>query len=593
MNQKFTKGSLWRKCDLHVHTPLDHEWINKPDISTPARKSEFAKNFVDFAICEGLELIAVTDHNFCNHPNDLILPDILNEAEGKPITILPGFELTVKDGSGIHVLIIFREKTSLIEIHEVVKRLFPLGTTLVPSSGVVPVSDKELDDVKTILDGSKLDYLIVFAHADRENGVLHKGTINGTRRVQEWKKNYVNICQLSKAISEYENTSFMANVINKKDQNYSRDITYITSSDCRTISKSITEEGRHHLGQKFTWIKANPTFEGLKQIIFEPSSRVRIQDEKPEQKRPHLFIDKVRFISEDSDLTFQNDFVEFNPNLNSIIGGKSSGKSLLLYYIAKTIDPKQVSDKYSEISSEGLYSFEKDIPNFDFEVVWADGVSYKLSDSEASKSRQITYIPQMYINHLAEKRGNEELKRLIESILEEKPEFLEFYTKAKDNISKFKGGAAKNVFDYFEQKHKLSEIGELIKSKGDKEARSINLRSRKEELIKLRVESGFTEEEEIKYASLLAKSLIHKNRKLYFDLLFNHLKNEYQVELTGIQEGVTTALDKIQDNTQTRFSNSSLLTTIYLNQINIKAKFYYLLRRLKLILIKSLVKYKD
>lgn len=178
-----TKGSLWRKCDLHVHTPLDHEWIN-----TAESKAAFAKEFIEFAELQSLDLIAITDHNFCNHPDDLILPHIIKEGVAKAITVLPGFEITVKDGSGIHILVLFKENSCLHSIHEIVKRLFPLGTELIPSSGFVPVSDKDLDALKEILDESKIPYLLIFAHADRGNGVLDERTIKGTRRVQEWKK---------------------------------------------------------------------------------------------------------------------------------------------------------------------------------------------------------------------------------------------------------------------------------------------------------------------------------------------------------------------------------------------------------------------
>ena len=36
---------------------------------------------------------------------------------------------------------------------------------------------------------------------------------------------------------------------------------------------------------KCTWIKADPTFEGLKQILYEPEERVRIQQEDPTYDR--------------------------------------------------------------------------------------------------------------------------------------------------------------------------------------------------------------------------------------------------------------------------------------------------------------------
>src|SRR3954470_7160930 len=102
MSKQYSRGSVWRKSDLHAHTPVDHEWINKPDLSDDAKKKAFAKEYIQFAIEEGLEIIGITDHNFCNRVAELILPYIIEEAKANAITVLPGFEITVKDGSGIH-----------------------------------------------------------------------------------------------------------------------------------------------------------------------------------------------------------------------------------------------------------------------------------------------------------------------------------------------------------------------------------------------------------------------------------------------------------------------------------------------------------
>ena len=111
---------------------------------------------------------------------------------------------------------------------------------------------------------------------------------------------------------------------------------------------------------KQTWIKSNPTFEGLKQVVYEPEERVKIQEDKPHEKTPYLVIDKVRFIDKSQSKNFKESWIEFNPNLNSIIGGKSSGKSLLLYHIAKTIDPIQVEDKSSLVQGSNYLSFKEE-----------------------------------------------------------------------------------------------------------------------------------------------------------------------------------------------------------------------------------------
>ena len=97
------RGSEWRKWDLHCHTPVDHEWINKPNLNTKEEKESFAKEYISFAKTQNLSVIAITDHNFCSSMDNLLIPYIQKEAKENSITILPGFEITAKDGEWIHL----------------------------------------------------------------------------------------------------------------------------------------------------------------------------------------------------------------------------------------------------------------------------------------------------------------------------------------------------------------------------------------------------------------------------------------------------------------------------------------------------------
>ncbi|MFT4152439.1 hypothetical protein [Parafilimonas sp.] len=63
------------------------------------------------------------------------------------------------------------------------------------------------------------------------------------------------------------------------------------------------------------------------------------------KKTAYNVIDKAKFVTNENTNYFDKEAIELNPNLNVIIGGKSSGKSLLPYHIAKAIDPVQVSEK--------------------------------------------------------------------------------------------------------------------------------------------------------------------------------------------------------------------------------------------------------
>lgn len=143
-------------------------------------------------------------------------------------------------------------------------------------------------------------------------------------------------------------------------------------SDAHQFAIDKTNTKPKELGHCFTWIKAEPTFEGLRQIIFEPHLRRKIQTNNPNDKRLDKIIKSVLFVGHPE---FISDKIYLNPDLNTVIGGKSSGKSLLLHYIANTIDYKYAyKQSYQEIPPKKLDSYKfSESEHFDFIVEWEDG----------------------------------------------------------------------------------------------------------------------------------------------------------------------------------------------------------------------------
>ena len=129
----------------------------------------------------------------------------------------------------------------------------------------------------------------------------------------------------------------------------------IATSDCHNLADCKNRLGKK---DKMTWIKADKTFEGLRQILFEPEDRINFEYSNPEIKKPYFMIDKVRFIDNSGSSNFMSEFIEINQNLTTIIGGKSTGKSLLLYYISKTIDSQEVNLRFSNHSLPMKYDFD-------------------------------------------------------------------------------------------------------------------------------------------------------------------------------------------------------------------------------------------
>ena len=260
---------------------------------------------------------------------------------------------------------------------------------------------------------------------------------------------------------------------------------------------------------RYTWIKANPTFEGLKQVVYEPEDRVRIQQNIPDQKTPYLVIDKVCFIDKTGNKTFQPYWIELNQNLNTIIGGKSSGKSLLLYHIGKSIDPDQVELKTNLIEGDNYNIFySKNF--FDFEVIWKNGDKDTLSQSTKSSS-QITYIPQMYINHLAEENGEQQLAGLIESILKQNSDYKNFIEKSEKSIQECKTRINYSIDERLIQIASFKKLNAEKNKIGNKEKITIEIKRLGAEIDKLRKESGFNEIQNNLYKKL-ARSIVSIQR---------------------------------------------------------------------------------
>ena len=104
---------------------------------------------------------------------------------------------------------------------------------------------------------------------------------------------------------------------------------------------------------------------------------------------------------------------------------------MLLYLIAKSIDPDQVERTSNRLKFDG-YNFKED---FDFTVKWKNGEDDTFKDqSIENKLHKITYIPQLYINYLVEKNNKEELNSLIRSILLQDEAFKKFHDDVNDKI---------------------------------------------------------------------------------------------------------------------------------------------------------------
>jgi hypothetical protein len=568
----FPKGAEWRKWDLHVHTPdsLIHHFDGADS------KTKWDDYITDLeALPAEFKVIGINDYLFIDGYKRIL--EYREQGRLQNInTILPVVEFRIKKFAGhkdfkrVNFHVIFSDKLSPETIQAQFLnglignyKLSP-GLSGVQWNGII--TPDSLADLGRSIKASVSAQQLVNYGTDLEEG------FNNLNLDEEYiltllKTNTYLRDNFLTAIGKTEWESLSWNdqsIAEKKDIINKVDFVFISSENveaCQKAKTKLKEQLVNHLlldcsdahfnanqnkqkdriGKCFTWIKGDPTFDGLRQIKYEPETRILIQDEHPEEKTAYNVIDKVKFIVSQTDTHFNNKAIDLNPNLNVIIGGKSSGKSLLLFHIAKTIDPIQVTEKLT-IVKEKEYDLLGKIPEFDFAVRWKDGTVNKFSEGDDKKNRQITYIPQMYINHLAEQEGERKLAELIESILYQNIEFKQFHDTQSKIIQDLNLKTSNDINELFTIKNNYQNANKEYREVGDKKAIEENIGKVKREITALNESAGFTTEEASAYAKLQKQKervTISKGKVEHY----NERMSEYLNVLSDLKEETNRSIE--------------------------------------------------
>jgi ABC-type cobalamin/Fe3+-siderophores transport system ATPase subunit len=396
MSSKNTRGSEWRKWDLHVHTPasLIQQYKGQSD---EQKWEEFISDLEKLP--SEFSVIGINDYLFIDGYEKIL--EYKQQGRISNIsTILPVIEFRIKKFAGndrfkrINFHVIFSDELNLkdikaeflnqlqivydgLDFNKVLNRdnLIEFGQKIIES---VP-SEKRIDFDSPLTEG--------FNNCNFEEDKIRK-LLN-----TKFKGKY--LTAIGK--TEWDAIKWDDNTIGeKKDLMGKADIVFTASESIGAFhkaKKSLTDAGvndnlldcsdAHHnfdssnkdrIGNCFTWIKADPTFEGLKQILHEPNHRVYIGEKPPLD--PPIYIPGITLNFPDTATTGDKDDpfclrgkkheLPFSPNFTCIIGGRGTGKSTVLNLLAKTLDSNQklkypikvngktVLDEYVQIESKAL-----------------------------------------------------------------------------------------------------------------------------------------------------------------------------------------------------------------------------------------------
>lgn len=300
----FESGSCWLKADFHLHTRADKEF------RYVGHENDYIKQYIDTLQAADIKLGVITNHNKFDLNE---FKQLKKSAKKVGIGLLPGLELSVKDGSnGIHTLVIFSDEwINNKEQHNYIQDF--LAVTF---SGINNFEDENArsnhDLIHTIrtLDNFDKDYFLIFAHVEEKNG-LWGGLSNG--RIKEL----------------FESAEARERILGFQK---------VRTNDKRNLIKSIIGEyypaevegcdpkqfSDFTAKKHATYIKLGDfSFEALKYALQDKNTRVRTTP----QRYTHSYIEKITFEGVGA---LGGTEINFSPELNTLIGIRGSGKSSVL-----------------------------------------------------------------------------------------------------------------------------------------------------------------------------------------------------------------------------------------------------------------------
>ena len=456
------RGSEWRKWDLHIHTPgtakNDHY----------GNSDEVWERYIDALEKSDVTVFGITD--YFSISNYIKVKEYQKQDRLKGKFLLPNVEMRIYPVT---------DKSKLINIHAIfdpfldvadIEREFfrqlqftyndasysCIDNDLAKLGRIVENNPNLADDVaiKKGIDAFAVSYealkkvidkaffkghVIIALSNGSKDGVT--GILNQEGNMQPLRKEITRMSDiiLSGNPGDVEYFSGAKTSVEEVVSTYGSLKPCIIGSDAHSLDKVGVFPN-----DRITWIKADPTFEGLKQILFEPKERVRISDAMPDFKYDYNIIDHVVL----NTAGVWNQTIPLNQNLNTIIGGRSTGKSTLLASMAA---------KFQKIKNDENYDFIKGLSD-NVHVFWRDGLE--------ADNKEIEYFTQNEIANIISRRDSD---KLFLEILTSLPNMREAYEKFKaDEAAKFASIQAK-VSLFFEKRRQYNEKNAYVKTLGDKE----------------------------------------------------------------------------------------------------------------------------
>lgn len=434
-------GSIWRRWDLHLHAPgtkLANGFGEANDASL--------RKYIDILEVSNVQVFGITDY-FSFDTYFAVLAAYKAAHPDSQKLLIPNIEFRLtetisKDARHVNTHVLFDpEVATESKLRTLLSDLLTHITrngTRVRCSELTTSNDYMQATVSVV----ELRKALEVVFPDRSAYMIVTAANNdGLKGVDTKSPRSLSISdELDKASDAFfgssKNTDYFLKPNRYEDAAPSSPKPVFSGSDAHSF-EDLSRLTGDEAGYEPTWIKADRTFRGLRQTIFEPQGRVYIGEIPSVLQRQAQdatrFINQLR-IEHDASYTgsngswFKGVVIPFNPELTAIIGNKGSGKSAVADIIGLLGESRQ-AEHFSFLTDKAQnrkFRQKGYAENFNGELTWASGAQAEKrldGDIDLRKPEVVKYLPQNYFesltNEIEVKAFRQEIEEVVFSHVEE------------------------------------------------------------------------------------------------------------------------------------------------------------------------------
>lgn len=338
------KSAKFRRVILHSHSPQSHDFgkEKKCDKSLNERtqyleiaggEDKYLKHLIG-----KYEFVAVTDHMRVNFACRLAA--VARNIED--ICVLPGIEINLRlapplHGLRLHVLVIFSEAKSEVEIERIFPPNFPVDKDRNGQEEITIGDESYFKSVASFVTKiEEHDGICLAAHVDSNQGIRYLFRQTGKETIELFNEDGKISKQQEVKLSEKFKDFLVAAKFHGIEVSKASDrqhYTWVTKCNGTrhhvpvflTFDSHSIEDLSNN--QRVTYVKTTDlSWKGLVEAIRFPNTRIRfLEDRVPP---PHIL--GIEIINPNNKGFFSNLEIGFSENLNCIIGPRGSGKSTIV-----------------------------------------------------------------------------------------------------------------------------------------------------------------------------------------------------------------------------------------------------------------------